>query len=352
MPDSDNTREPKRFNARRAIAIVLGLGVSATFLVLLLRRVDLAQVWRELSRVHVGRLLLSISSMTFGFCAQWLRSRALFAPISDLRSFRLLKSVMLGFSGNNVLPLRAGELLRIHYLAHHGKLPHSSCFALVAVERLMDLLLLVALFLSLLPLVAVDLPPTGAIIGIASVVALGLLTIIGIARWPSGFVRLVARITGWLGERISSFARRKAELFVSGTSSLRSLRALLAAFVATLGYWVMTIVTVRITLWAFGLELPWTAPMVVLVFSGFAVTLPSSPGYVGTYHYFVALALRLMGVPAARATSFAFVLHAAGIVPFTLLGVALLAPDALRGDLVPADKAAPAPTPVEERDAP
>ena len=47
--------------------------------------------------------------------------------------------------------------------------------------------------------------------------------------------------------RISSFARRKAELFVSGTSSLRSLRALLAAFVATLGYWVMTIVTVRIT---------------------------------------------------------------------------------------------------------
>ena len=118
-------------------------------------------------------------------------------------------------------------------------------------------------------------------------------------------------------------------------------------------YWALAVVSSGMTLWAFDLSLPWTAPMVVLVFASFAVTLPSSPGFVGTYHYFVALSLRVMGVPAARAASFAFLVHAAGVLPYTLISVLLLIPDALRGDLVPATATAtssPAPSASSDSD--
>ncbi len=83
--------------------------------------------------------------------------------------------------------------------------------------------------------------------------------------------------------------------------------------------------TVRVVMAAFGLDLPWYAPVLVVAVTALGTALPSSPAFVGTYHYFSALGVSFLGVDQATAASFAIVAHAAAFVPFTLVGMAVFA---------------------------
>ena len=70
-------------------------------------------------------------------------------------------------------------------------------------------------------------------------------------------------------------------------------------------------------------HLAWYVGLVVLVLTTISVVIPSTPGYVGTYHYLCQVALLMFGVPAGEALSFAIVAHALSVLPVTLLGLGL-----------------------------
>jgi hypothetical protein len=71
-------------------------------------------------------------------------------------------------------------------------------------------------------------------------------------------------------------------------------------------------------------------PIVVIVFVAFGTMLPSSPGFVGTYHYFATAALVFMGIAEESAAAFATLAHLMAIVPFTLIALPFLMPDLVR----------------------
>ncbi|MCK5329332.1 MAG: flippase-like domain-containing protein, partial [Candidatus Latescibacteria bacterium] len=79
-----------------------------------------------------------------------------------------------------------------------------------------------------------------------------------------------------------------------------------------------------VTLYAFDFvetyHLPWSASLVVLVITTVSIVVPSSPGYVGTYHWLCMVALRLFGVSESPALSFAIVAHAISVLPVSLVG--------------------------------
>jgi uncharacterized membrane protein YbhN (UPF0104 family) len=68
-------------------------------------------------------------------------------------------------------------------------------------------------------------------------------------------------------------------------------------------------------------QLAWYVGLVVLVVTTVSIVIPSTPGYVGTYHYLCQLSLMMFGVPASEALSFAVVAHAVSIVPVTVIGL-------------------------------
>jgi uncharacterized membrane protein YbhN (UPF0104 family) len=67
-----------------------------------------------------------------------------------------------------------------------------------------------------------------------------------------------------------------------------------------------------LVLLAFQLQLPLAVGFLLLVFQAFAVMLPSSPGFVGTYHAASVACLSLWGVQAETALSVVLVMHALG----------------------------------------
>jgi len=62
----------------------------------------------------------------------------------------------------------------------------------------------------------------------------------------------------------------------------------------------------------------------LLVFQGFGITIPSSPGFIGTYHAAVVAGLAVFGISYELAIGVAIIMHAAFFLPFIVLGLVFL----------------------------
>jgi hypothetical protein len=54
-----------------------------------------------------------------------------------------------------------------------------------------------------------------------------------------------------------------------------------------------------------------------------SIVVPTSPGYIGTYHYLCQLSLIMFGVSSTEALSYASIAHSISIFPQTLIGLIL-----------------------------
>jgi hypothetical protein len=66
-----------------------------------------------------------------------------------------------------------------------------------------------------------------------------------------------------------------------------------------------------------------------MVITTISVVVPSSPGYVGSFHFLCQLSLGLFRVPKGPALSYAFILHAVSVYPLFFLGLVFLAREKL-----------------------
>jgi hypothetical protein len=317
---------PGRRPARRLVLVLAPATslVCLAVLVVVLRELEWREALHHLRRVPGVVIPLVLAAKALGFGFQAARTRVLMAPLGDLDPLPLLRSVLLGFVGNNLLPLRSGELLRVGYLARRTGASASSCLAVVTVERLLDLLHAFALCGVVVLAAAVDVPVTASLGLAAAGVGLAVALAILVARRPERTRILAALPERLLGGRWGAGAARQLRLFADGIGSLRSGRSLAGATLCSTGYWAATLLSVQLWIHGFGFDLPWYAALVVLVSLSFGVSLPSAPAHVGTYHAFAVGALALLGVEPTRAVPFAFAMHAVATVPFTVLGAAFV----------------------------
>jgi len=310
--------------ARRWATLVLGLSVSAFFLWITLRRVELDSVAAALASVSLPILSLALLTKGIQFLALGLRSRFTVGPFKPVAYGTLVASQLLGYTGNNVLPFRLGEVLRIDYLARRSGVGRAELVGTVVAERLMDTVALLLLFVATVPLVLGGETLEGRIPWMAGLTVVAFVTGIGLTRWD-GLGPLVETLLRPVHEPTAVLVREKLEAAVTGLVSLADARWTPGAALATVLYWTAALASLRIVLSAFDLALPWYAPLLILALTALGTALPSSPGFVGTYHYFSALGVSLLGVDTVTATSFALVAHAMATVPWTVVGLLVFA---------------------------
>ena len=287
-----------------------------------LRKVDLSRIGIEIWRVSWPVLALSLVTKLLAFFFAGWRTSLILRPPAGIGWSRGFKSVLLAFSVNNVAPLRMGELARADYLARATGLTRTASLGVVAFERLLDLLSLALIVVPVLALAAIEIPGRSALGLYLVLPALGIAALWWLSR-PSGLA-FFRRRGHWLGARLGAAADRRLGDFERGLRGLESPRRLAGVVLASLGFWLMGLASLRIWIAAFGLELPWYAPVLLLAYTAFGAAIPSSPGFVGTYHFFVIAALTRLGVESDTAASLAVVGHFMAIVPFTLASVPLL----------------------------
>src|SRR5438045_1802640 len=100
--------------SRRILLTWLGIALSAGLLLWALRGVSLAEVMRHIRSAHPLPLLAAVIIATLTFPLRLVRWRLLLRDERGgaYRSEPLWHAIALGFMGNNLLPLRAGELIR------------------------------------------------------------------------------------------------------------------------------------------------------------------------------------------------------------------------------------------------
>ena len=259
----------------------------------------------------------------------WIRGRRwwyLFPPGSNPQG--ITPAMLIGYMANNVLPLRAGEVVRVYVVARRwsaagGASPRSHPFwttlATLIVERVLDSFAVVLILAALLLLVPVPRFLEVAALVVLAVDIAGVATLIAIVAAPRMCARLITRLVGrW--PRLETRVLNAFQTFVHGLDGIRTLSHTAPLIGWTIVVWLAPAFSAWTVLMALDLHLPLAAPWAVLAFVGLGISIPAAPGYVGVFHLAAVLAVELFGAPHSAAVGYALLFHASQIVPVTLVG--------------------------------
>jgi uncharacterized protein (TIRG00374 family) len=281
----------------RSIQILVSVLISAVAVWFSVKDVDFGTFWTDLTRARMIWLapMLAIAALALWFRA--LRWRVLLEGVGPLGDTSVFYATCIGFMGNMVLPLRAGEAIKPLVIARDGRISMPAALATVAIERLLDMIML-GLFAG----ITVLLVPTGdflrtaakTLVVLVSVATAVLFVIIRNSAWVE---RQALRLADRLPEFLGHFVREGARGFLQGLHALRDLRTLLTVFVYSALVWLCAVfgfVTAALALEIKAPLLPLGFASTVVVAA--AVSVPSAPGFIGVFWAGAVLALGIFGV--------------------------------------------------------
>ena len=310
---------------------MIGLAVSVALLAWVLYKINLGEVWAYARRANPWLLLATVTLATVTFPVRAIRWRLILRDVDGHRFplQPLWHATAIGFMANNLLPARAGEVARAYVATRQLPVRFTTALASIGVERVFDGLVMLGLMA-----VAIAAPsfPAQALVGgrsLAAVAATGALvfgTILVIALlvvhrpapWLRFFGRLAQRL---LPAGAAARVMHAAEGIVAGLTVLKSPTRFAGVVAWSLVLWIKNAAAFAICFRAFGLDVPLEAALLLQGIIGFGVAVPSTPGFVGVFEAATLLTLRLYGVDASQAVSYALTYHVTTFIPITLLGL-------------------------------
>jgi uncharacterized protein (TIRG00374 family) len=317
---------------------LLGFAISLLFLFLAVRNVEWREVYSGLKEVAPGFLFLTFFSFFASLLCRAFLWQALLSRKKKIPWSSSFQAILIGYMGNNVLPLRMGELMRAYAVGKKEALSKSLALASIVLERLLDLLSLLIFFGVLL----LAMPLTKWLFTSGLVVFLFLISMAILLHFLAAdtgrFVSRVMKPLEYLPAGLSEKARRIIHSFTEGLSLIKGAPQVVQAVFLSFLTWSLMTLSFYFCMNAFEMALPLTAPLLLVVVLNIGVMIPSSPGFIGIFQYLCILSLSFFDVPKENALAFSVVLHATQYLPVTLLGWLFWA----REDLVPPERS---PTP-------
>lgn len=320
---------------------LLGIAVSTAFILLFLRNTDFGGVARAFTEASPLWIIPALAVYFLGIAARAWRWHYLLLHLRPIAWWRLFPIVAVGFGVNNVLPLRAGELVRAHVLAVRHDISRASGLSSIFMTRVYDGLML-TIFLCIG--VACSLAGIAGMIwaGPALTAGMGFLVfgMIGafllfgaIARNPQRAEELLTRVVSrapWGAERMQSWLAP----VIAGLGAQANPRQVRGALWTSLIAWALEAVMYAMVGKAFGLGLPFPVYLLVAAAANILITAPSTSGGVGPFEW-AAKAVLLIYLPQLgdlgpnvgaeeAAIAYAATLHALVLIPISIVGLAAL----------------------------
>lgn len=303
--------------------VLIGIVISIIFAVLAFREVNFQEMLEALAGANYLYLLPAFMFMLLSHFLRAYRWRYFLEPMkAGVKFSPMFSALMIGYAANNIFPLRLGEFLRAYAIGKSQKISRSASFATIIVERLIDILAL--LFLLASTIMFYPLPEIIKSSGyvIFAITAAATIFMFFLMEHTETTIRLLEKL---LPAAIFARVQRIVRSFLQGFQALRYAEHYLKVSVFSIVVWLLYAATVYSSFFAFDFprdyQLTIAASLVVLVTVSIGIMIPSSPGFVGTYHWFCMQSLALYGVPHSKALSFAVVSHALNTLPFTVIGL-------------------------------
>jgi len=305
---------------RRLVSALVGIGVAASLLTLFVQRAGTGELIAALASLSFAALVPALCCEVAVQLFKALKWTAILRTVGPARFSSALTAVVIGAASTHVVPLRLDEVLRAAVLSRREGIPTATVLGTVALDRLLDVLVVVVL-LGAITLV-VDLPTwmhTGAVILWVGFVA----AVVAIAVLLRAEAKLQTRL---LQSSIPGLARL-ASLVESLALGLRSLprgRALLGVLLGIVGEWGATVLFYVWIIQLFSTDIASDVPIVMALGNAVAYSVPNVPGALGMYEAVQAGILeQLAGLDQAQALVLALTAHAILMVPVTAVGILL-----------------------------
>ena len=325
MAASEGTEIPAgRKGLGRGLKLALGIMISAGFLYATLGAVDFRKIGTILGNAEPGWIAAGLGFVTLAYLLKIFRWTVMLRSLgAEVRLTEAATPFMGGIAFNNVLPFRAGDVIRVVAFQRFTGVPPSGQLGSLVLERLLDLFTLMAILFATISFWETDALDETLLAGIrlaALAVAVAILLFLA-APQP---IRLVVR---WA-------ERRLPKLQSAGEALLR-----LSQAVSTLSrpLFLLRVTAISILAWlaeggvffavgqALGVAPSIEAALLALSVGTLSTIIPSSPGYVGTFHYFTARVVSASGGGQAGAAAYAILVHALLWLSTTAVGFLLLA---------------------------
>lgn len=320
---------------KTVIVFSLAVGLIAVFL----RNADLGRVWASVTAARTDYLLLSLILTCVTFVVRAVRWQYLLGPLGPTRFSVVFRTTVIGFGASAVLPARAGEVIRPYLLARLEGLSATAAFATILVERILDLVAVLALMAAFLiwfdpGLEARDSAVFSAIrfggLVMAPVAFGALLVMFFMAGHPERLHAWLLKAEAVLPARLAEMIAKFARMFAEGFAVVRRPERLLAALVWSLVIWASIAASIWAASVAFGIAMSFTGAWLMLAPLVVGVAVPT-PGGVGGFHEAYRIgATAFFGADNDTAVGAAIVLHAISVVPVTIAGLLFMVQDGLK----------------------
>ena len=335
MVMGDNVPPPPATRLRSRIFALVTILVSLACLGWALHGVSWRDLGSEIRHLDWRWVAVGAVADVLAYLVQGWRWSLVLRPVSPVSVWTSTRAILVGLFANEVLPLRAGELIRCFLQARWTEIPVSVTFASALIERIYDGLVLVAgLFFSLryvhhLRLTAgqdraIGIITTGSIfLTVLLVVCGALLAIAMFWREQTLDALLDARMFSW------------AHVFIEDLHRIGHSRYLYYSALLSVPFLLVQIIPTYAVMQAYGLEgTSWASAAALTIFLRLGSVVPQAPGNVGLFQVLSTLGLTLFGVPQAIARRFGLILWGVVTLPLLIVGfLALVATGANMGEV-------------------
>lgn len=304
--------------SKKNLKTVLSFLIVALLFYFLFRKLDFELFEKYLAEGNKLLILLGVFVYLSSFAVRALRWKVLLKHIGNFKVRELAPVIVAGYAVNNVLPVRIGEIVRAAIAGKIFRISVPSAFASVFVERIFDGLT-IALILS----VTIFFYPFqenmkmlawGASLFFALLFLFALVS--AFSSKPLAFVQFIRSKAPKFSMPLFDFA----EKFLKGAASLDSWQKIFATFFLSLGVWAFELAVYLLISAAFGVDIPFVGCLVMLCAANLGMLAAPTPAGLGVFQGAIVFALESFNVPYEQRMAVALILHAAQIVPTTVIG--------------------------------
>lgn len=320
-------------HTRTALVSLLAIALLAWFL----RNANFADVWTHVQSARVDMLVAGLGCVALTYVLRTIRWQYLLSPLGPTRFRNVFRTTMIGFAALGLLPARAGDVLRPYLLARREGLRVPATFATVVMERVLDLVAVLALLATFVWGMAdgAALPPdliapiktSAAVAGAVAVVLMILMWLL--ASHPERIGRLVFAAARVLPNRVADRLAQFATLFSSGFEAARRPGQLLLAMFWSFPLWMAIAGETWTVTRAFDIDMSFGGSFLLQALLVIGVAVPT-PGAIGSYHEAYRFGVTTFFHAANdQAVAAAIVVHAISYLPVILVGILFMAQDGL-----------------------
>ncbi|MBI2765582.1 MAG: flippase-like domain-containing protein [Chloroflexi bacterium] len=299
-----------------------GVAISALLIGLFFRATKPGEIGSALELANYWWLIPATVILFLAISARCVRWSILMRPVAPMSPVRLFPYAIIGYMANNLIPARAGELVRAYVLGDREHVSTVGTFGTIAVERLFDGCVLVLMLLVAGAWVGFDDPKLELIalvsagLFLAAIVAFYVLTLS-----ERRAKRVIHRLLRVLPERFEHRAEDMADTLVGSLRSVHDPRSVGLVLLFSIIAWTVEASAYATIGRGFNMDVGFGQYLLLLSAANLAIIIPTFFGGTGPFEWAARLVLTGAGVSAPTASAYAIVSHAFILVPTTVLGL-------------------------------